>query len=628
MSETARTAAFAAAAVLVAAAAFFTTAGPATTAAGFEQVGTPFYEGFDSLAEVGTFAVTAFDGATGEIRDFKVTRDADTGVYGIAPYDYPAEAAEKLGETAAALSGVKRAALKSRRPADWADLGVVDPASEDVGELEGRGLRVALTGTDGNVLADLIIGNPVEDRDGFYYVRAPRDDSTYIAEVDLDLSARFADWVDPKVLGVEADDLRRVVVPDEAIAESGPPRLIVGGDPLVLTREESFGQWSAEGLAEGKQVKQAAANELARTAAGLTVVGVRPKPEGLNPDLTVDPAVVKSQLQFDLIAQNIAGKGFSIVGTDDGGAQVVGGAGQLTVAAEDGVTFDLDFGELFTGTEYDVAVGDFGDRPTTVGEGAGNDAEDEGDDAGSQSRYLFVTARLDESLLGDPPTAPTPPADDADAEAADGGTDAETDDADDAETPQQVFERETREYKAAKKDYDAKLKAARERVADLNERFGDWYYVIDAADVADLTLSRDALIEDAPADDDSAADDGDGGGGPALPALSAPGERPTLIPPSEPATGEDGVAADDADDEDAEAADDAPALPMPAASAGKAASGETPEPAGPAGGGGAGGPDGDRQPVVAPKPAVPAAAAPDPPGDAGGAGPEDEPAAG
>ncbi len=343
-------------------------AGPATTAAGFEQVGTPFYADFGALDEVGRFAVTAFDEATGEIRDFKVTKDPATGVYGIAPYDYPAEAAEKLGETAAALANVKRAALKSRRPADWADLGVVDPASEDVGELEGRGLRVALTGTDGNVLADLIIGNPVEGREGFYYVRAPRDDSTYIAEVDLDLSAKFADWVDPKVLGVDAGDLRRIVVPDERVSDT-EARLIRGGEPLVLTRDESFGQWSAEGLAEGKQVRQSAANELARTAAGLTIVGVRPKPAGLNPDLTVDPAVVKSQLQFDLIAQNVAGKGFSIVGTDDGGAQVVGGAGQLTVAAEDGVTFDLDFGELFTGTEYDVAVGDFGDRPTTVGDG-------------------------------------------------------------------------------------------------------------------------------------------------------------------------------------------------------------------------------------------------------------------
>ena len=622
MTETARTAAFAAAAVLVAAAAFLTAAGPATTAAGFEQVGTPFYADFGALDEVGRFAVTAFDEATGEIRDFKVTKDPGTGVYGIAPYDYPAEAAEKLGETAAALANVKRAALKSRRPADWADLGVVDPASEDVGELEGRGLRVALTGTDGNVLADLIIGNPVEGREGFYYVRAPRDDSTYIAEVDLDLSARFADWVDPKVLGVDAGDLRRVVVPDERVSDT-EARLVRGGDPLALTREESFGQWSAGDLAEGKQVKQAAANELARTAAGLTIVGVRPKPAGLNPDLTVDPAGVRSQVEYNLmmenISRNVSGKGFSIVGTDDGGAQVVGGAGQLTVAAEDGVTFDLDFGELFTGTEYDVAVGDFGDRPRTVGEGADDEAEDDTDeddtdeddtdDAGSRSRYLFVTARLDEVLLGDPPTAPTPPAD-AGAPAED-----EAEDGADAETPQQIFERETREYEAAKAEYDERLEAARERVADLNARFGDWYYVIDAAAVADLTLSRDALTEDAPAEEPDAGDAA--GGGPALPALSAPGERPVTIPVPDSAGDES------AEEEPAmtEPADAAPSLPAPAASVRgrrnergerRPAHRRTPL----------------RRPLVAPKPAVPAPAAADPPGDDGDAEADGEPDAG
>ena len=570
MTETARTLAFAGvAAVCAAAAAFVASAGPGAETAGFEQVGTPFYDDFGPLSEVGRFTVTAFDDATGEIRDFRISKDPETGVYGIAPYGYPAEAAEKLGETAAALASVKRAALKSRREADWADLGVVDPASEDVAELEGRGLRVQLESGDGNVLSDLIIGDPVEGREGFYYVRKPRDNSTYIAEVDLDLSAKFKDWVDPQALGVTAGDLRRVVVPDESVA-AGSARLVRGGDPLVLKRAESFGEWTADGLPEGKQVDQPKANELARTAAGLTIVGVRPKPEGLNPDLTVDPAVVKSQLQFDAIAQNIAGKGFSIVVTDDGGAQVVGGVGQLTVVSDAGVAYDLDFGELFTGTEYDVAVGDFGDKPKSL-KPAGDDAadgENDQDEESSRSRYLFVTARLDASVLGDPPVAPTAPTDGesadgepADPEPADGG--------ESAETPRQRFERETKEYETSKKDYDAKLAAAEETVADLNERFGDWYYVVDAADAEELALSRDALIVDAPPE--SPADDDAG------PGLTAVGEMPTRFAPDAPA-----------------ATDAPPALPAPVDDAAPAATA--------AGSGGA-----VRPPLTAPKPTPPAA---------------------
>jgi hypothetical protein len=58
---------------------------------------------------------------------------------------------------------------------------------------------IELTGDDGNPLADLIVGNPVpdpsgDDRAGYFYVREPRDNSTYIARLEeLDLSARFTD---------------------------------------------------------------------------------------------------------------------------------------------------------------------------------------------------------------------------------------------------------------------------------------------------------------------------------------------------------------------------------------------------------------------------------------------------
>ena len=520
MTETVRTLAFAGVAVTAAVAGFLAAAGSGAETAGFEQVGTPFYDDFGPLSEVGKFTVTAFDDATGEIRDFRIARDVETGAYGIAPYGYPAEAGEKLGETAAALASIERTALQSRREADWADLGVVDPASEDVGELEGRGLRVQLESTSGNPLSDLIIGDPVEGREGFYYVRAPRDKSTYIARVDLDLSARFADWIDPQALGVEAGDLRRLVIPDESVAPDAA-RLVRGGDPLTLQREESFGEWTADGLPDGKQIDQAKANELARTAAGLTIVGVRPKPDGLNPDLTVDPAVVRSQLQFDMIAQNIAGKGFSIVVTDDGGAQVVGGNGQLTVVSEAGVAYDLDFGELFTGTEHDVAVGDFGEKPkslkTAESDEAEGDAADEPDDGTSQSRYLFVTARLDASVLGDEPVAPEPPPGD---EAGDEPTEA----GGEAETPRQRFEREQSEYRTARGEYDEKLAEAKETVADLNERFGDWYYVVDAEDAAELALTPDALIRDQPPELEPPGDA-------AAPTLSAPGDLPTLIPP-------------------------------------------------------------------------------------------------
>ena len=542
MSETARTLAFAGVAAVTAVAAALSLPGPAPETAGFEQVGTPFFPDLAAAAEgtlaedaasagtvagIGAFTITAFDEATGEIRDFRVTRDDATGLYGIAPYGYPAEAAGKLAETAAALAAVKRTALKSRREADWADLGVNDPAGEDVAKLEGRGIRVSLTGADGNELADLIIGEPVEGREGYFHVREPRDDSTYVAELDLDLSARFADWVDPKVLGVTAADLRRLLVPGERadLQAAG----LVPGDDLLFTRADAAGQWEAADPPDGKRAKQAAVNELARTATGLTITGVRPKPAGLNPDLTIDPAVVRSERQFAAIGRDLLTKGFLPLQAADDTGRVVGAAGQLTVSTEAGVAYDLDFGEPFTGTEYDFAVGDYGDGYRTLEPDADDaeqgDEEDADAPATRRGRYLFVTARLDEAALGEPPVRPeSPPESDGD-----GDPDAEA---------------ALAEYAAAQTAFDARRAAAAERVEELNRRFGDWYYVVDAADVAELKLAPDALLEPVPADDPltaPGADDDGAAGSPMddLNDLLGGGEPPAAepaVPPRGPLT--------------------------------------------------------------------------------------------
>ncbi|NNJ25348.1 DUF4340 domain-containing protein [Alienimonas chondri] len=613
MTETARTAVFAAvAAAAVVLAAVLSWPGATAETAGFEQVGTPFFTAFESnagtddetgdepsagnLSKIGRFTITAFDADTGAIQDFRITRDESTGLYGIAPYDYPAEAAEKLAEVAAALGSVKRTALQSRRQSDWADLGVVDPASEDVGQLEGRGLRVELTGDDGNPLADLIIGKPVEDRDGYFYVREPRDDSTYIAKLDdLDLSARFRDWVDPEALEVAASDLRKIVVPDETIDPRAGELLV--GDPLALSREDAAGEWTAESLPEGRAVDQAKANALASTATGLTIAGVRPKPKGLKPDLTLDPAVVQTERQYSAIVRDITGKGFSILPTPDGGGQVIGEAGQLTVVTDEGVAYDLDFGELFTGNNYDFAVGEAGEGYKTLSaekkddDASGEDADEDAEQ--SQGRYLFVIARLDAAALGEPPVEPQPPTEDEsaaekspeDAESEDAGSEG-ADDAEDADSPQKQYERELAAYPAAKRAYDEKLAAAKERVEELNRRFGDWYYVVDADDVVELSLTPAALLQDAaPALPDAGAGNSPSPGMPA--PIETPGSLEDLLkglspgmPTAPPADGapEEAPPAQDAPEEDAPAEQEQEGTAVPTEPAMSDRSPESPEP--------------------------------------------------
>ena len=183
----------------------------------------------------------------------------------------------------------------------------------------------------------------------------------------------------------------------------------------------------------------------------------------------------------------------------------------MTVTTEDGVAYDLDFGELFTGTTYDFAVGDAGEGYKTL---SAADKRDDGEEDGEpaedrRGRYLFVTARPDAAALGEPPTAPDLSA--AGDEAAGDGAGGEN------------AEAASAAYVAAKAAYDDRRDAAERRVEELNRRFGDWYYVVDAADVAELSLTPAALLTDAPpalpaATGDAAANAGPGEGGPGTPS--------------------------------------------------------------------------------------------------------------
>ena len=548
MTETAKTLAFVAAAGVCAVAAASATllTGPAEIT-GFEQVGEPFYpdftEAFDDAGEpvARNLTVTSFDEDTAVIKDFSVKFDPDTNLYEIAPYGYPADAEDRLGETAAGVVGIEREALQSRREADWARYGVIDPGTEDATELAGRGTRITLTDAAGNTLADYILGKPVEGRDGLYYVRKPREKAVYRAAVPFEPSTRFADWVDDSLLGdATAADLREVRIFDYSVDEQSGS--IAGGGGPVLSRDTSADPWALRGLDEAtERVNTAAVNGLARELTGLKIVGVRPKPDGLRPDLTFDPAVVTNSLQVDLIRRSLAGKGF-YVGLDEQDQPVlVGKEGQVVAATEAGVAHDIYFGSLFTGTEFDAEVGSDSDvrAPKSLKNDGAKDAAaaDGGENtpAGTrENRYVFVAARLDRDRLGEPPVEPTRPDGLEDKPAADNSADESGDDeSGDGEqtgaaepSPRERYESDLATYRTARAEYDRKLKSAEERVAELNERFGDWYYVVDAESAESLKLSRAELVEPKPAD---AGEGGTPGGNDLRLEPDEPGPMPERI---------------------------------------------------------------------------------------------------
>ena len=136
-------------------------------------------------------------------------------------HNYPADAADQLAKTASSVIGIKRGAMVTRWASDHARYGVVDPQTDSVGidELEGIGKRITLAGKDGTVLASYIVGKKVEGEGNWYYVRHPGEDETYIADLDINLTTRFRDWVNTDLLDIAATDVLRIELNDYSFDE-------------------------------------------------------------------------------------------------------------------------------------------------------------------------------------------------------------------------------------------------------------------------------------------------------------------------------------------------------------------------------------------------------------------------
>ena len=88
-------------------------------------------------------------------------------------HDYPADAKDRLATTAAAIIALTQDDVASDNVADHERCGVLDPLDTTLPDVTGRGTRLIVRGAQDEVLADVIIGNPVESSPGFRYVRSP-----------------------------------------------------------------------------------------------------------------------------------------------------------------------------------------------------------------------------------------------------------------------------------------------------------------------------------------------------------------------------------------------------------------------------------------------------------------------
>ena len=426
----------------------FATAPRNVTPNAFLDQGEPFFPDFQDPNVARTLEVIEFDEETAAARPFKVTNQ--NGIWTIpSHHDYPADGEERLAQTAAGVIMIAKDDFRSDNVADHEALGVIDPLDETATSLQGRGKRVTIKGENEVVLADLIIGKDVEGREGFRFVRVLEQKRVYAAKADVDISTKFEDWIEKDLLQVERDQIDRVTLKDYSIDERS--LMVDVRDTVELEKRD--GEWSMGRTPANREIDSTKMNDLLAELDDLKIVGVRPKPEGIEDRLS---GLTMSRED----ALSLQSRGYYLTRTGD----LMSNEGDLEASTAEGLRYTLRFGEILYGRGEAISAGaqSTGDESTGPGE----------------NRYLFISVAFDPTLVPGPPK----PA----------NTDFEGKEADDLTDE----DKKNKELEEAHDRWAETIESGREKAAERSQRFAPWYYVIPASSFDKIHLNRDDLLKD------------------------------------------------------------------------------------------------------------------------------------
>jgi len=453
MSELKITGIFAGVAVVLAILAFLLSPGRITPEAFMDQ-GEPFFPEFTDPNQATTLEVIEYDENSGAARPFNVT--FKNGLWTIpSHHDYPADAKDRLARTAAGVIDIKKDDYRTNSVADHEACGVIDPLDQSAPGMTGRGSRITLRDEGGGTLADFIIGKTVPEREGFRFVRIPGENRVYASRMDLDISTRFADWIETSLLEVQADKIDQIVLDNYSINER--TLSLEPGEKIDLRYKDDL--WDTRSLGRGARLDTAGVRALARALQDLTIVGVRPKPPGLSASLKATPGSMEMTQSDQFSLQN---KGFYIARQD---GRLLANEGDVKVHTADGVIYTLRFGEVLYGSGLEVTAGVSDESGESSGQGQAN-------------RYLFITCDFDNSFFAEP-------AKPASMEFQDKPDSLLTD-----------FDRDCREQHRMYQQWERKVQTGRETADQLNARFADWYYVISEDSFKKIHLSSAELTKE------------------------------------------------------------------------------------------------------------------------------------
>jgi hypothetical protein len=479
--------------------------------------------------------IIRYDDELATLYPFKVIKSG--GVWVLPSHqNYPADAKDQLAAAATELVDLKALDIVTERAADHEVYGVIEPDQEKIKPgMTGVGQLIEIRDLSGSKSARLVIGK--EDKQAgvgsgsrrLRFVRKVGQDPVYRVELDTSkFTTQFGDWIEKDLLKLTPWDVRSVELDNYTLAAvESDGRLEVRQQrnekmqlayndkesSWQLTSLESFpGKDSAEPVSEklkdDEEVDSTKLNDLRNALGDLQIIDVARKPSGLSADLKAAESFVNDVEAVSSLQQ----RGFLPLPS----GVILSTEGQAVIGMKDGVEYVLRFGAGTTVTE-----------PGKAGSEGDGDAPEES--AETAARYLLVMAQFNENLLEQPDLTELPSLPEEDGKNTDSGEQSKDDKSEDekaekeadsdekesadpdataADLLKQADEAEAamqkaiedrrqveRENSRKQESFDEKVVEGKRRVAELNGRFADWYYIVSEEEFKKIHLKRDAVIK-------------------------------------------------------------------------------------------------------------------------------------
>ena len=521
---------------------------PATLKPAVERV---LFPELTDAEKAASLEIIRYDDELATLYPFKVIKSG--GVWVLPSHqNYPADAKDQLAAAATELVDLKALDVVTERAADHEVYGVIEPDQEKIKPgMTGVGQLIEIRDASGSKIARLIIGK--EDKQAgvgsgsrrLRFVRKAGQDPVYRVELDTSkFTTQFGDWIEKDLLKLTPWDVRSVELDNYTLAAvESDGRLEVRqqrSEKMQLSYDDKASSWqltsletfpnedSAESVSEelknNEEVDSTKLNDLRNALGDLQIIDVARKPAGLSADLKAAESFVNDVEAVSSLQQ----RGFLPLPS----GAILSTEGQTVIGMKDGVEYVLRFGAGTTVTE-----------PGKAGSGEVGDAPEES--AETAARYLLVMAQFNEGLLEKPELAELPSLpeeDDKDGDSTEQPKDEESEEekaekeassdekepadadvtaadllkqADEAEAAMQkaIEDRRQveRENRRKQESFDEKVVEGKKRVAELNGRFADWYYIVSDEEFEKIHLNREAVIK---AKAESASDTAQGSTGP------------------------------------------------------------------------------------------------------------------